>query len=141
LIRPRPAGFEVTGDSTIRRSNTWHGAPACLLSAFVLFSKRAGGWRVGSPHGARPVDQKKILFRDDPRASKAEQIAIQVKGGKTGVKDVRDLCGVLNREKAAIGVLISLQSPTRDMVAQAVSAGFYEHKTNKQSSLVCSCGR
>jgi hypothetical protein len=51
---------------------------------------------------------------------------------KTGVKDVRDLRGVLDREQAAIGVLISLQPPTRDMQAEAASAGFYEHKMNKQ---------
>jgi hypothetical protein len=97
-------------------------------------------WALGLV-GARPVEQKKgadhgidgkILFRDDPKASKAEQIIIQVKGGKTGVKDVRDLRGVLDREKAAMGVLISLQPPTRDMVAEAVSTGFYEHKTIQQ---------
>ena len=65
----------------------------------------------GADHG---VDGK-ILFRDDPKAAKPEQIIIQVKGGKTGVKDVRDLRGVLDREKAAIGILISLQSPTGPM--------------------------
>jgi len=90
---------------------------------------------------ARPVEQKKgadhgidgkILFRDDLGAAKPEQVILQVKGGKTGVKDVRDLRGVLDREKAAIGVLISLQPPTREMQAEAASAGFYEHKTNKQ---------
>jgi hypothetical protein len=69
------------------------------------------------------------LSPDDPKASKAEQIIIQVKGGKTGVKNVLDLRGVLDRERAAMGVLISLQPPTRDMVAEGVSAGFYEHKT------------
>ena len=72
-------------------------------------------WALGLV-GARPVEQRKgadhgidgkILFRDDPKASKAEQIIIQVKGGKTGVKDVRDLRGVLDREKAAMGFLIS----------------------------------
>jgi site-specific DNA-methyltransferase (adenine-specific) len=97
-------------------------------------------WALGLV-GARPVEQKKgadhgidgkILFRDDPRAAKPEQIIIQVKGGKTGVKDVRDLRGVLDREKAAVGVLISLQPPTKDMVAEAVSTGFYEHKTITQ---------
>jgi site-specific DNA-methyltransferase (adenine-specific) len=91
--------------------------------------------------GARPVEQKKgadhgidgkILFRDDPKASKPEQIIIQVKGGKTGVKDVRDLRGVLDREKAAIGILISLQPPTAPMEAEAASAGFYIHKMNQQ---------
>jgi site-specific DNA-methyltransferase (adenine-specific) len=97
-------------------------------------------WALGLV-GARPVEQKKgadhgidgkILFRDDPKAAKPEQIIIQVKGGKTGVKDVRDLRGVLDREKAAIGILISLQPATGPMETEAASAGFYEHKTNRQ---------
>jgi site-specific DNA-methyltransferase (adenine-specific) len=99
-------------------------------------------WALGLV-GARPVEQKKgadhgidgkILFRDDPKAAKPEQIIIQVKGGKTGVKDVRDLRGVLDREKAAIGILISLQPATgpMEMETEAASAGFYEHKTNQQ---------
>ena len=97
-------------------------------------------WALGLV-GARPVEQKKgadhgidgkIFFRDDPRAPKPEQIIIQVKGGKTGVKDVRDLRGVLDREKAAIGILISLPPPTGPMEAEAASAGFYEHKLNGQ---------
>jgi len=90
---------------------------------------------------ARPVEQKKgadhgiagkILFRDDPAAAQPEQIIIQVKGGKTGVKDVRDLRGVLDREKAAIGVLISLQPPTGPMEVEAADVGFYEHKLTHQ---------
>ncbi|HOC57961.1 MAG TPA: DNA methyltransferase [Verrucomicrobiota bacterium] len=97
-------------------------------------------WALGLV-GARPVEQKKgadhgidgkILFRDDPQAAKPEQIIIQVKGGKTGVKDVRDLRGVIDREKAAIGVLISLQPPTGPMEAEAASVGFYEHKLTRQ---------
>lgn len=48
------------------------------------------------------------------------------------MKDVRDLRGVLDREKAAIGVLISLQPATGPMETEAASAGFYEHKTNRQ---------
>jgi site-specific DNA-methyltransferase (adenine-specific) len=87
--------------------------------------------------GPRPVEQKKgadhgidgkILFRDDPQAAKPEQIIIQVKGGKTGVKDMRDLRGVVDREQAAIGILISLQPPTGPMESRAASAGFYKHK-------------
>ena len=97
-------------------------------------------WAVGLV-GARGTDLKKgadhgidgqILFRDDPKADKPEQIIIQVKGGKTGVKDVRDLRGVIDREQAAIGILISLQEPTGPMETEAASVGFYEHKTNKQ---------
>ena len=54
--------------------------------------------------------------------AKPEQIVIQVKGGKTGVKDVRDLRGVLDCEKAAIGILISLQPATGPMETEAASA-------------------
>lgn len=96
-------------------------------------------WAVGLV-GARGTKERKgadqgvdgqILFCDDPRSGKTEQIILQVKGGKTGSKDVRDLIGVLTREKAAIGVLISVQEPTEPMKIEATSAGFYEHKINK----------
>ena len=97
-------------------------------------------WALGLV-GARPVEQKKgadhgidgkIVFRDDPRAVKPEAIIIQVKGGKSGVEQVRDLRGVLDREKAAIGILITLQPPTKPMVTEAASAGFYTHQLNGQ---------
>ena len=39
---------------------------------------------------------------------------------------MRDLRGVVEREHAAIGVLIALEPPTRNMQAEAASAGFYE---------------
>ena len=52
---------------------------------------------------------------------------LQVKAGHVGVKDVRDLVGVLDREKAQIGALISLEAPTRPMVTEAAAAGFYKH--------------
>ena len=97
-------------------------------------------WALGLV-GARPVEQKKgadhgidgkILFRDDPESAKPEQIVIQVKGGKTGVKDVRDLRGVIDREKAAIGILISLQPATGPMESEGASLGFYEHKLTRK---------
>ena len=39
---------------------------------------------------------------------------------------MRDLRGVVEREKAAVGVLIALEEPTRNMKAEAAGAGFYE---------------
>jgi site-specific DNA-methyltransferase (adenine-specific) len=80
--------------------------------------------------GARPVALKKgadhgidgkILFRDAQKASKAEQIIVLVKSGKIGVKDMRDLHGVRDREKAAMGVLIPLQQPARNITRAASS--------------------
>jgi site-specific DNA-methyltransferase (adenine-specific) len=38
---------------------------------------------------------------------------------------VRDLRGVIEREKAEIGVLISMEPPTKPMLKEAAEAGFY----------------
>lgn len=87
--------------------------------------------------GARPVEQKKgadhgidgrIVFQGDKQGS-FESVIISVKAGHTNVAHVRDLKGVLDREKAAVGVLISMQEPTSPMRTEAVTAGFYESAT------------
>ena len=39
---------------------------------------------------------------------------------------MRDLRGVIDRENAEIGVLITLQIPTQPMKTEAASAGFYK---------------
>jgi len=90
-------------------------------------------WALGLV-GARPVEQKKgadkgidgrIVFQGDKPGS-FETVILSVKAGKTGAAHVRDLKGVLEREKAAIGVLISMQEATSPMKTEAVTAGFYE---------------
>lgn len=90
-------------------------------------------WALGMV-GARPAEQKKgadkgidgrLYFHDEIASGSSKQIIFSVKAGKTGASHVRDLLGVLNREDAAIGVLISMQEPTRDMRKEAASAGFY----------------
>ncbi len=53
---------------------------------------------------------------------------VHVKNGYVGVNHVRDLKGVLEREKAPIGALITLREPTKPMLTEAASAGFYESK-------------
>jgi hypothetical protein len=84
--------------------------------------------------GARPAEQKKgadrgidgrLYFHDEGSSGTTKQIIFSVKAGRTGSAHVRDLVGVLDREKAAIGVLISMQEPTRDMRKEVASAGFY----------------
>lgn len=91
-------------------------------------------WALGLV-GARPVEEKKgadkgidgkILFRETLSQPKPHAIIFSVKGGGTGVGDVRDLRGVIEREKAAIGVLITLHEPTGPMKTEAAEAGFYE---------------
>ncbi len=39
---------------------------------------------------------------------------------------VRDLRGVIEREKAEIGALISMEPPTKPMLKEAAEAGFYQ---------------
>jgi adenine specific DNA methylase Mod len=83
---------------------------------------------------ARPAEQKKgsdkgidgrIYFHDETDSSQTKQVIISVKAGHTNVSHVRDLRGVIEREKAAIGVLITMEEPTQPMTTEAASAGFY----------------
>ena len=65
-----------------------------------------------------------LYFIDGPRRT-PQKAVIQVKGGRVSSPQVRDLVGVVEREKAAIGLFISLDPPTRDMRQEAAAAGFY----------------
>ncbi|MBA2364576.1 MAG: restriction endonuclease, partial [Chloroflexia bacterium] len=65
-----------------------------------------------------------IAFVDD-NTSKPKRVMVQVKSGHVKAGDIRDLRGTVERENAAIGVFITLEEPTRDMVTEAVSAGYY----------------
>jgi len=90
-------------------------------------------WALGLV-GARRAEQKKgsdkgidgrLLFHDAPNGD-TKQIVLSVKSGHVSVRDVRDLIGVITREKAQIGVLITLEEPTKPMVNDAASAEFYK---------------
>ena len=75
----------------------------------------------------------RIYFHDDPEHKEIKEIVIQVKGGRhvnPGMVDA--LRGVVEKENAQIGVLITLQRPTRGMTTTAVSAGFYKSPIGKQ---------
>jgi site-specific DNA-methyltransferase (adenine-specific) len=50
---------------------------------------------------------------------------VQVKSGHVSAREVRDLKGVLEREKAALGGLLTLRPLTRPMKEEAAAAGFY----------------
>jgi DNA modification methylase len=112
------------------------GEPVSLPDAEALARQDAYQfqyWALGLV-GARPVEQKKgadrgidgrLYFHDD-ESGKTKQIVLSVKSGRVSVSDVRDLRGVVERENAALGVLIALQEPTRAMRTEAASSGFYE---------------
>jgi hypothetical protein len=100
-------------------------------------------WALGQV-GARPVEEKKgadkgidgrIFFHDEGAGGKTKQIILSVKGGHLKATDLRDLRGVVDREKAAIGVLISMEWTTKPMRSEAASAGFYDSAWGKHAKL------
>jgi site-specific DNA-methyltransferase (adenine-specific) len=91
-------------------------------------------WALGLV-GARPTEGVKkgadrgidgrLYFHDD-NSGTSKQIIFSVKGGQNiSVSEIRDLVGVLDREKAEIGVYISFTEPTKPMLREAAEAGFY----------------
>ena len=98
-------------------------------------------WALGLV-GARPVEEKKGADKGiDGRIyfhvgdGKTRQIILSVKAGHVTVSQVRDLRGVLDRETADMGVLISLEEPTGPMRKEAASAGFYASPWGKHARL------
>lgn len=63
-----------------------------------------------------------------------EAAIISVKAGqRVGVAMVRDLKGVMEREKADIGIFVCVISPTREMEREAAAAGVYSDPGTGQS--------
>ena len=65
-----------------------------------------------------------VHFIDGPRRTTKKAI-VQVKSGRVSSPHVRDLKGTVEREKADLGLFITLEEPTRDMRTEAADAGFY----------------
>jgi DNA modification methylase len=120
------------------------GEPTSVPDAQVLAEENPyqfQWWALGLV-GARPIEQKKgsdkgidgrLYFHDEADSAKAKtkQIILSVKAGNTTVSHIRDLQGVLTREKAQIGVLITMEEPTKPMKTEVASAGFYKSPWGK----------
>lgn len=116
------------------------GEPTTVEDAAILAASdpyQFQWWAVGRA-GAPPTEKKKgadkgidgrIYFHDGTAQSR--QIILSVKAGKVHRDHVHSLGGVVQREKADIGVLISFEEPTKPMRQEAASAGFYESPWGK----------
>lgn len=114
-----------------------HGVPRDLASARDLAARdkhQFQWWAVslveavpqgGSKKGAdRGIDGVRWV-KTGPRPGDTERIIVSVKAGENvSVRDVRDLVGTVEREKALGGLLITLAKPTRDMQREAASHGY-----------------
>ena len=95
--------------------------------ALSLVRARPTGGQRGSRRGKKGADRGidgVITFIDEAKR-KPKRVLVQVKSGKVSSRDIRDLRGTVEREKAAIGVLITLESPTSAMEKEAITAGSY----------------
>ena len=66
-----------------------------------------------------------INFFDD-NSGKPKRIVVQVKSGHVNRGQIATLKGDMEREKAELGLFVTLEEPTRPMLQEAVAAGFYE---------------
>jgi DNA modification methylase len=83
------------------------------------------GGRIDKKKGADQGIDGRLFFHDDPRPGTTKQIILSVKSGKIPPSHIRELRGVIDREEAQIGVLLTLQPPTRPMRTEAAKAGLY----------------
>jgi site-specific DNA-methyltransferase (adenine-specific) len=117
------------------------GEPADVAGAQTLATTDAYQFQWWALHliGARPAgtptgkEGKKgkdrgidgvIRFKLSPQTVASERVIVSVKGGKNlNPAMVRDLRGTIEREKAPIGVLLTMYEPTAEMKIEAARAG------------------
>lgn len=114
-----------------------HGTPKDFEGAMALAErdKYQFQWWAVSLVDAVPFGGKKkgadggvdgfIYFKPDGK--KTEKAIVSVKGGlNVSVPMIRDLAHVVDREKAKVGVFVTLAEPTAPMKLEARKAGFYK---------------
>jgi hypothetical protein len=127
-----------------RRDYTVTGEPLDLEGAKQLASEdthQFEHWALGLVYARKSAKGKgadkgidgRLYFHDEGEGGKTKLAILSVKSGKLKATDVRDLRGVVERDKAALGVLISMDEPTAKMRAEAATAGFYNSPWTKKN--------
>ncbi len=117
------------------------GRPTDLDGARELFRRDAhqfqwwASWLLGAQsyreakRGADRGIDGNIFFSNGPFGT--GRIIISVKGGENiGPQFVRDLRGTIEREAAAMGILVMLAEPTRAMTSEAAASGVVERSAH-----------
>lgn len=121
--RPDPPKYEVKYEPVSEEDAATLAAEPDK-SKFEEWALRRVGAKRGHGKGAdRGIDGRK-RFYDEPDGPPKE-IIVSVKAGGINPAHVRDLRGVLEREKADIGVLVSMKEPSLQMRREASAAGNY----------------
>ncbi|HEX7343505.1 MAG TPA: DNA methyltransferase [bacterium] len=98
-------------------------------------------WALGQV-GARPwgIAKKKgpdtgidgVRYFIDDSTQRLKSLLVQVKSGLVRADQIRDFRGVLEREKAEMGLFITLEDPTQPMRKEAASAGIYRSEMHRK---------
>jgi DNA modification methylase len=135
------ARLRHTYGEEIRETYEILGIPRDVLGAQALFRRSPfefERWCVmlveGQPNekqvGDRGIDGV-IRFPLDGRGNSG-QVLVSVKGGATNPGHVRDLLGTVESQRAAMGVFVGMNAPTKGMMEAANMSGTYTHPSNGQ---------
>jgi site-specific DNA-methyltransferase (adenine-specific) len=78
----------------------------------------------GKKKGADTGIDGKVFFKPDGK--RTEVAIVSVKSGNVSVNMIRELKSVIEREKAPMGLFLTLACPTDPMKIEATATGFYE---------------
>ena len=117
----RGKDYDITGDPKDNYS---------ALQLFLQSPKQFEIWAVGLAAGVPQPDKSgdkgvdgKVYFQD--LAGKLQWAVCQVKGGHLTPSAIRDFAHVIERDKAAMGFFICLETPTKGMYNEADELGFF----------------
>jgi DNA modification methylase len=132
----------LTGDFDLKRGVDYDvkGDPKDAHSAHKLFQqspKQFEIWAVGLANGVpqpgksgdKGIDGK-VYFQD--LEANLQCAVCQVKGGHLTPSLIRDFSHVIEREKAAMGYFICLETPTRGMYNEAEEIGFFTSPSGRK---------
>ncbi len=120
-----------------------HGTPKDIESArdLALRDKYQFQWWACSLVNAQPFQGRKkgadggidgLIFFQDEKAG-AKKIVVSVKGGENvNVAMLRDFAHVIDREKASVGLFVTLAEPSKPMMKEAISLAFYDSPLGKK---------
>jgi len=92
----------------------------------LIDAQPVGDRRKGADSG---IDGR-ITFTDAGGA--VRPVLVSVKSGHVNVAQVRDLIGTMQREGAPLGVLLTLEEPSKPMLVEAAGAGVFYSELSKR---------
>ena len=98
--------------------------------ALSLIGARPVGSASGSREGKKGADEGVdgwMRFMDGEGT--IHKIVVQVKSGHVGVRDIRELRDTISRQRASMGVFLTLEEPTNEMVKEERTTEPFKHPT------------